>query len=140
MKILLAVDGSDNSTRAARFVVKLAKSLAEPPKIILLHSDVPLLKGVTVKLGAQGTQDYHADNSRYALKNARAALNRAKLEFEQLALVDDADKAIIKTAIKQRADMIVMGSRGLGALSGLFMGSVTIKVVAVSQFPVTVIR
>lgn len=140
MKILLAVDGSDNSTRAARFVVKLAKSLAEPPKIILLHADAPLLKGVTVKLGAQGTQDYHADNSRYALKGARAALNRAKLEFEQLALVGDADKAIIKTAIKQRADMIVMGSRGLGALSGLFMGSVTIKVVAVSEIPVTVIR
>ncbi|HEU4773373.1 MAG TPA: universal stress protein [Lysobacter sp.] len=140
MKILLAVDGSENSTRAAQFVVKLAKNLAEPPKITLLHVDPPLLQAVSVKLGAQGTQDYHADNSRYALKGARAVLTRGKLQFEQLALVDDADKAIIKISTKQRADMIVMGSRGLNALSGLFMGSLTTKVVAQSGIPVTVVR
>lgn len=140
MKILLAVDGSDNSTRAAKFVIKLAKSLSEPPKITLLHVDTPLLKGVTVKLGAQGTEDYHAENSTYNLKGARAALKRAKLEFEQLALVDDADKAIIKTSASKRMDLIVMGSRGRTALSGLLLGSVTTKVIAQSDIPVTVVR
>lgn len=140
MKILLAVDGSDNSTRAAKFVVKLAKRLAKPPKITLLHADTPLLKGVTVKLGAQGTEDYHAENSAYNLKSARAVLKRGKFEFQELALVDDADKAIIKTSTKQRSDLIVMGSRGRTGLSGLVLGSVTTRVIAQSDIPVTVVR
>jgi nucleotide-binding universal stress UspA family protein len=140
MKILLAVDGSENSTRAARFVIKLAKSLAKPPRILLVHVDAPLLEGVKRHLGKQGTADYHSDNARYAFKGARTVLVRARQEYEPMPLIGDAHKVIVETAVKQRADMIVMGSRGLNALSGLFMGSVTTKVVALSEVPVTVVR
>ncbi len=140
MKILLAVDGSENSSRAAAFVVKLAKSLAQPAQIILLHADVPLLHGVEVQLGTQGTLDYHADNSRYALKDARAALTDAGLEFEARAVVDDAHKAVVETAANEAVDMIVMGSRGRGALAGFLLGSTTTKVIAQAGVPVTVIR
>ena len=140
MKILLAVDGSENSTRAAAFVVKLATSLAAPPQIILLHADVPLLKGVEAKLGVQGTRDYHADNSRYALKDARAALTDAGLEFEARAIVQDADKAVVEIAANEAADMIVMGSRGRTALTGFLLGSTTTKVIAQAGVPVTVVR
>ncbi len=140
MKILLAVDGSENSTRAAAFVVKLATSLASAPEIILLHADTPLLHGVEVKLGAQGTRDYHADNSRYALKDARAALTDAGLEFDARAVVDDADKAIVETAANDAVDMVVMGSRGRNALRGFLLGSTATKVIAQAGVPVTVIR
>ena len=140
MKILLAVDGSENSTRAAAFVVKLAASLAVPPRIILLHADVPLLPGVEMKFGAQGTLDYHADNSRCALKDARAALTDAGLEFETWAEVEDADKAIVRLAANHFVDLIVMGSRGRTALTGFLLGSTTTKVIAQSAVPVTVIR
>ncbi len=140
MKILLAVDGSENSTRAAGFVVKLAKSFATAPQIILLHADVPLLKGVEVKLGTQGTRDYHADNSRYALKDASAALTNAGLEFESRAVVEDADKAIVEIAANEAVDLVVMGSRGRSSLSGFLQGSTTTKVIAQAGVPVTVIR
>lgn len=140
MKILLAVDGSDNSTRATKFVINLAKDLAAPPTVVLMHVDAPLLNAVAVKLGAQGTADYHADNSRLAFKGARAALTRAKLAFETLAAVGEPDATIVNAAAKQRADLIVMGSHGRTALSGLLMGSVTTKVIAQSKVPVTVVR
>ena len=140
MKILLAVDGSENSTRAARFVVKLAKSFATPPPIIVLHADIPLLKGMEAKMGAQGTRDYHADNARYALKDAKAALNAAELEFDARAVVEDADKAIVEIAANEAVDMIVMGSRGRTALTGFLLGSTTTKVIAQADVPVTVIR
>ncbi|MEO6170298.1 MAG: universal stress protein [Lysobacter sp.] len=140
MKILLAVDGSEHSTRAATFVVKLARGLASPPQIVLLHADIPLLHGVEVKLGAQGTRDYHADNSRYALKDARAALTDAGLEFDARAVVEDADKAIVEMAAKDAVDLVVMGSRGHSSLRGLLLGSTASKVIAHASVPVTVVR
>jgi hypothetical protein len=42
MRILLAVDGSPVSARAARHVVKLAAGLAEPPRVTLLTVEVPM--------------------------------------------------------------------------------------------------
>ena len=140
MKILLAVDGSKNSTRAAGFVVKLARGLASPPQIVLLHADIPLLHGVEVKLGAQGTRDYHADNSRYALKDARAALTDAGLEFDARSVVEDADKAIVETASNDAVDLVVMGSRGHNSLRGFLLGSTATKVIAQAGVPVTVVR
>lgn len=140
MKILLAVDGSEHSTRAAKFVVNLAKQLAEAPELVVVHVDEPLLNAVAVKLGTQGVNDYHADNARFAFKGARATLSRAKLEHETLALVGQADRLIAETATKRRADLVVMGSHGRTALSGLLLGSVTTKVIAQSKVPVTVVR
>ncbi len=140
MKILLAVDGSDNSTRATDFVAKLAKELASPAEIILLHADVPLLHGVKDALGVQGTKDYHADNSRYALKDARATLTAAGLEFDARAVIEDADKAIVEIAANDNVDLIVMGSRGRSAFAGFLLGSTTTKVIAQAGVPVTVIR
>lgn len=140
MKILLAVDGSENSTRAAKFVAKLAKSLATPPQIILLHSDAPLLQGVKDALGDQGTRDYHADNSRYALKDARATLTGAEIEFDPRAGIADPDKAIVEIAANEAVDLIVMGSRGRSSLAGFLLGSTTTKVIAQAGVPVTVIR
>lgn len=140
MKVLLAVDGSENSTRAANFVAKLARSLATPAQIILLHADVPLLAGVKDALGTQGTLDYHADNSRYALKDARAVLTDAGLEFEARAVVEDADKAIVEIAANDAVDLIVMGSRGRSALRGFLLGSTATKVIAQAGVPVTVVR
>ena len=54
MKILLAVDGSDISTRAVKHVVALAKALASPPTVVLANVDAPLLQRVAVTMGAQG--------------------------------------------------------------------------------------
>lgn len=50
-------------------------------------------------------------------------------------IVDDGDptERILETADKHNADMIVMGSRGLGNLQGLLLGSVSQKVSHLSQ-------
>ncbi len=39
-----------------------------------------------------------------------------------------------------RCDNIVMGTRGSGAISGIFLGSVTTKVIRLSEIPVTVVK
>lgn len=140
MKILLAVDGSEASERAAKHVVQFAKALAEPPTLTLLHADAPLLQAAAAKLGAKAVADYHASNSQYALKDARRILNRARLVFDTVALVGDPAEKIVATATKQRSDLVIMGSRGQTALKGLLLGSVASKVLAQSKVPLTLVR
>lgn len=140
MRILLAVDGSEVSARAARFVARLASQLGQPPQVILLSVDEPLLRAVAIELGVQGVAKYHADNGKFALKTAKAVLNRANVVYAEQLLVGNPAEAIVKTAKSAKCDLVVMGSHGRSAFKSLFLGSVTIKVLTHSQVPVTIIR
>ena len=49
-------------------------------------------------------------------------------------------KAILKIADSEKSDMIIMGSRGLGLLKGVLIGSVSQKVIEEAKIPVMVIK
>jgi nucleotide-binding universal stress UspA family protein len=57
-----------------------------------------------------------------------------------MLIVGNPAEAIVAQAHKGRFDLIVMGSRGHGALRGLLLGSVAAKVVAHSDVPVTIVH
>jgi nucleotide-binding universal stress UspA family protein len=140
MHILLAVDGSDASTRAARHVAKLARQLAEAPTLTLINVSLPLIAPAERKLGRKASTEYYESNSRHALRNAHRVLERAKLGFREAFLVGDPAEQIALEADRHDADLIVMGSRGQTALKSLVMGSVATKVLALSKVPLTVVR
>jgi len=140
MRILVAVDGSPIAVRAARYAARLALALREESHVVLLSVDAPLLRAVAVKLGVHGVEKYHAENCAYAVKAARSALNRLKVQYEVKMLVGDAAETIVKHAEAEKFDLIVMGSHGRTALKSLFLGSVSTKVLAHSRVPVTVVR
>ena len=140
MKILLAVDGSPVSTSATKFAIKLARTLSEPLELVLFHADPPLLQAAAVKLGVDAVQRYHAENNKYAIKAAHAALTRAQVPFTEMLVVAEPAEAIVKQAKKGRFDLIVMGTHGRSALKGLLLGSVAGKVIAHGETPVTVVR
>ena len=56
MRIVLAVDGSPVSIRAARHVASLHKQLADKPEVIVLYADAPLLRSVAGVLGVRYRQ------------------------------------------------------------------------------------
>ena len=140
MKILLAVDGSPASRRAVQHAIRLSKQLAKPAAITLFNADMPLLRAAAAKLGADAVREYHADNGEYAIRDARALLKRAKLPFRELLVVADPAEAIVREAKTGKHALVVMGTRGRGALEGLLLGSVARKVIAQSSVPVTVVR
>ena len=49
-------------------------------------------------------------------------------------------KSILEVAEEEQSDLIVMGSRGLGLLKGVLIGSVSQKVIEESKIPVMVIK
>lgn len=140
MRIVLAVDGSPVSTRAARHVASLHRQLAEKPEVVLLHADAPLLRSVAMSLGTRGVDKYHADNGRFALKGAKPVLARAGVAFTEKVLVGDPAPTILKFIKSSKCDLLVMGSHGRGAFKNLVLGSVATKVLSLSGVPVTIVR
>ena len=140
MKYLIAVDGSEISTRVVKYVVSLNAQLLQKLEIVLLFVDAPILRGVAFELGLKGTENYHLGNAKYALRQAKQSLARAKLLYSEKLLVGDPAEEIVKYAKTAICDCIVMGTHGRSALKGLLLGSVATKVIAHATTPVTVVR
>ena len=95
---------------------------------------------VAIELGVNGVAKYHADNGKYALKTAKAVLNRADVAYDEQLLVGNPAESIVKFAGKAKCDLVVMGSHGRSSFQSLFLGSVTTKVLGHAQVPVTIVR
>lgn len=140
MKILVPVDGSETSTRALKHALTLAKASAKPGKVVVVAVDDALFPGVERKIGAEAVRNHHAENFARMFGPARKALARSKVQVSFVETVGAVADGILQTAAKQKVDMIVMGSRGAGAIKGTLLGSVSMKVLAGAEVPVTIVH
>lgn len=140
MKILLAVDGSANATRAARHVAGHLRSFGRKPQVTLLNVDVPVPKRLETLIGSEDSAAYHYDRGHRAVRSAAAVLKRARVPYRERLLVGDAAATIAWAAKNERSDLIVMGSRGESTLTRLILGSVLTKVLALAKTPVLIVR
>ena len=148
MKILVAVDGSEISLRAVKFVIALNRELAKPARVTLLAVDPPHFPGVESRIGSKAVQQMHEESQDQKLRDARRSLSRAKggaprratREPHDRAETADAAETILAVARKEKVDLIVLGSHGRGAVKGILLGSVSSKVIAQGDIPVTIVR
>lgn len=143
--ILIPTDGSELSQKAATKGVALAKSVgakvtvffAAPPATPIIYRD-HLPVGYATPEEHQKLIDKTTRKSLEAIE--RLAI-KAGVQFESVhATSDYPEDDILKTADKKKCDLIVMGSHGQGGLRGVFVGSVTQKVLGKSKIPVMVVR
>jgi len=140
MKILLAVDGSEYSRKAAKFLIKQRAMLGRSPDVIVLNVDRPLGRALTLEVGVDAAARYHAETSEAALRPVATILKRARIAFREVAAVGDPASVIARMAKSEARDLIVMGSRGHGALGNLLLGSVATRTIARSLLPVLIVR
>jgi nucleotide-binding universal stress UspA family protein len=141
MKILLAADDSENTQRAARHLARHVGWLASVPKVFVLHVHPRIpFPGAAARAGKAAIDDYLSESSAKALKRATRELDKAKVEYKAAWITGDAASGIAEFAKKNKVDLIVMGSRGEGALFNLVLGSVATKVLAAVKTPVLVVR
>jgi nucleotide-binding universal stress UspA family protein len=74
------------------------------------------------------------------LANARQHLKGVSSEVEEDLLEGPAATAVLSAAEAHKADLIVLGTRGMGAFKGLLMGSVGTRVVHYAACPVMIVR
>jgi nucleotide-binding universal stress UspA family protein len=142
--ILLATDGSAASEGAAALAVKLARDGGARLTALYVIDPYPYL-GVG-EASAVGFQAYMGNAYEHAaLAHARIATlcaNGGNNVDLQLRRGEDSSAAesIVRTAVEEEADLIVVGSHGRTGFSRLMLGSVAAKVVAQSPLPVLVAR
>lgn len=140
-KILVAVDGSDNSARVIDFLIAENAQLKSPLQLHLINVQMPL-GGVNVKMfiSSDSLNQYYKEEGERALDAARKRLDAAKIPYTPHISVGDPAEVIAAYLKSEGCDRIVMGSRGLGAVTGLVLGSVATKVLHLTQVPITLIR
>ena len=140
MKILVAADGSGYARRAVQYVIRRLTKPGFVPEIHLINVQPHLPGRATAAVSASVVRDYYREMSGKALAPAARQLRRAKLPFRASYMVGEPGRVIAKEAQRGKYDLVVMGSRGHGALAGLVLGSVVSKVLASCSVPVLIIR
>lgn len=141
MKILVAIDGSENSLRALRYAIDLVGRMPEPSSLLLAnaHDDIAL-RGASQFVGKDAVKDYLDDMAHGELKDAIAAAQSAGVSHEVRMLRGQVAQAITKAAEDERCDLIVLGSKGRTALKDLLIGSVAQRVASLAEAPVTLVK
>jgi nucleotide-binding universal stress UspA family protein len=141
-RILIAVDGSSHSTKVARAVIEHAAAYRLPPELHLayVHLPVPTLGGLIKPVGHEALQRYYREEGEDALRRAKKLFDRAKLACNLHILVGSVAETLALQAKRLKCDMIVMGTHGMGAVSGMLLGSIATKTVHLARCPVMLVR
>jgi nucleotide-binding universal stress UspA family protein len=136
--ILCPIDFSDPS----RAALQVAKDLADDPGVHLtvLYVHDPTVAGAeAIVLSNRSLSDIRREIREFATKVLTPALARAGTTT-YVAAVGRPAQEILKVAKRRHCDVIVMGSRGLGGIRKLLLGSTTDHVVHHASIPVLAIR
>jgi nucleotide-binding universal stress UspA family protein len=140
-KILIATDGSPSAHEAVDFGLELAADQGAEPVFVHVAPAMDLLP--TAGLGfATPAAMHHEPNEhdRAPLDEAAAIAALKGLDSTTELLVGDPVDEIVAYADAIDADLIVIGSRGHGAIAGALLGSVSRGVLDETRRPVLVVR
>ncbi|NLK00776.1 MAG: universal stress protein [Clostridia bacterium] len=141
MKILLTIDGSEYSIRASEYAAKLTKYIPNS-KVTLLYVDTLLTliktRGGVLPPDFERALDVNAED---ALEKAKKIFIEKDLPFDVKVLEGyDVATTIANCAKEFNYDQIIMGTRGLGSIKGILLGSVSHKVLQIAPCAVTVVK
>jgi len=140
MKILLAADGSKYTKKALAFLVTHESLCGPDDELYVLNVQPPVPVRVKAMLGAQAVHDYYREEAREVLDPIERFLKRHEVQFRTATVVGSPTKELLAAAIRQKAQLIVMGTHGRGLIGRALMGSVAQRVVADSEVPVLLVK
>jgi len=150
MKVLVPIDGSDNSMRAVNYALGMAKKNPDT-KFTLLAVATMRMEELLANLSKLQKHDSELVNftelqkqleeaPKSVLENVKALFEESGIQVETVMLVGDPANRIIQYITDKGFENIIMGSRGMGVLKSAILGSVAYKVLAKTNIPVTIIK
>jgi nucleotide-binding universal stress UspA family protein len=134
--LLIGTDGTPGGKAAVVEGLALARALGASVTFVTVTPRISLMSA-----------PYYQRRLTEHLTTAAAAIEAALGEADRLGVDADSEIAegdppaeLLRLAGRHRADMIVVGSRGLGALAGALLGSVSRWLVTHSDLPVLVVK
>ena len=136
-KILLPVDGSQHSKKAATAGADLARQFGAEVTVLFCYN--PFYLAVDGQIAGDVAENM-IKGAEQVLDDFTRIMDQPGVNITKKVLEGDPGEMISELAQDEDYDMIVMGSRGRSDLAGLFLGSVTHRVLQTSPCPVLVIR
>jgi nucleotide-binding universal stress UspA family protein len=147
-KILVAVDGSQESMAAADYAISFAAAQKDNSELILLHV-IPseakfghssgIFGVVSPKLMERMEQEVHKwfEKIKAKIGNTYSAIT---VSTEVISTGASPQVAIVEYAENKNIDLIVVGTRGMSGLRKLLLGSVALGIIKYSHCPVLIVK
>lgn len=138
--ILVPIDKSENANRALEYTLKLAK--ATTSKVIILSVIEEITSSAESYVPTQDLEKLLQKSTRKYIDDLLSNANK-NYGIKAEGIVRQGGhpaKIILDVAKSEGADLIVMGSRGMGSFKEMLLGSISHAVIAHSNVPVLIVR
>jgi len=146
-KVLVPLDGSRSSIRALEYVAARRRGGEKLSLVILyvypdLNSNLYALPEAypSMVLSEDETREWKTEMLKNIVSNPKVKTLTKALKAEIKTDTGDAATCIVSFAKKIKCHEVVMGTRGMGSIKGLIMGSVANKVAHLVNVPVTLVK
>ncbi|GIK87076.1 MAG: universal stress protein [Burkholderiales bacterium] len=138
-KLLVPVDGSANAERAVAHAIATAKAMGGA-EVVLLNVQERLDRWFAHGLNSDAARAHLREAGEAASAGARKLLDASGCNYRFDIVFGHPAEVIARVASELGCDGIVMGTRGLGEMESVFLGSTSYKVVHMASVPVTLVR
>jgi nucleotide-binding universal stress UspA family protein len=133
--IIVGIDGSDNSKRAAMVAANLAQLFKGKVTLVSVVRPSEYSLAVEDKAFIENLKEFHDD----LVKAVKDDIANPEIEVETKIELGTPWKELIRLAKADNSDLIVVGSRGIGQVAEFLIGSNSTRVVQHSPVPVLVV-
>lgn len=146
-KILVAVDGSDHAMRAVEIASDLAEKYGAELTLLSVFRPTRLQESThSLVRTSRSLEPQHSDDELQEIAQEVVDAGAKVARKHDIPKVDakvkrgQPSRTIVSTAEEIDADLIVLGSRGLGDVSSLLLGSVSHKVSSLAKCNVVTVK
>lgn len=137
LKILIAVDGSEHANRAIEAVGKMTRSSLDLEAILVCVSPEPIFYGDYTVATIQKIEEDQKQQQNTVLTKAMELAKAQGLKLGEPARAYGViANEIVRIANDRQVNQIAMGTRGMGAVGNMILGSVAQRVIHQSAVPV----
>lgn len=142
MKLLVPVDGSPASLRAVKFAIDQAKALTGANLLLVNVQNLSTLglSDATGLMPPAWIEQEEEKASQGALREAIAICRDAGVPYVARAERGKVAAIINRVSREEQVSHIIMGTRGLGGVRGLLLGSVATQLLHLTDLPVTLVK
>ncbi len=146
-KVLVAVDGSENSERALDFGLDLAEkfgaaitvlNVSESPMMGAVPMEPTAVSGESMVVFAKDLRRFHEEILTKAVAHAKAVKPGVEVFWKYVE--GNPALEIVAAAKDDGFDVVVIGHRGSGRAREMFLGNISEKVAHLAPCPVVIVR
>lgn len=139
-RVVAGVDGSEAAMRAGAWAAAEAGSRGLPLRLVCAWDESAFATGMIPPIAYEEFRQTRREAARQVLADAQARLARDHpgLAISSEAVANLPAEALV--AASDSADLVVVGTRGLGGFAGLLLGSVGLELAAHTRCPTVVVR